>query len=529
MNNYYILIYLSRHLKDKLAGSRFDFSYSPHKDVWEGYFTNNSEQKRVVFSTNSSETAIFLDQYRSPKKNNVTTFFDSLHQNILTDVTVAEADRFMTFHFDSGASLLFRLFGNHPNVLMIRDNELKDSFKTASDSPGDEIPEPRPAGKATRQPSPDASPKRVITSLFPAFPRHLIAPITEHYDLQEADIGEITKLAETITNSMMNTPEFRVLEDGNICLIPGHLLPVPNQRTFDNANDAVRFAYYETSKERRLSTRIRSLKPKLDAAVKKSESTLKQLSNADKGLERAEEYEQYGHILMAHAHEKLKPDQSEITLSNFYDDGNEVTIPVKAELSIAENAQRYYEKSTKSIRSVEESKRRVKDIQKQYEGLQELQDSLNSVEKIYEFDEWFKEKKERLNQLGVLSKTQKQEKLPYRKTMIDNYEVWIGKNAKSNDKLTTDAHKEDVWLHARGVGGSHVVIRMNNQKDMPPKHVIRKAASLAAWNSKARGSKLAPVIVAKRKYITKPKGSAVGAVRVQREEVEMVEPRKAVS
>ena len=104
--------------------------------------------------------------------------------------------------------------------------------------------------------------------------------------------------------------------------------------------------------------------------------------------------------------------------------------------------------------------------------------------------------------------------------------IWIGKNAKSNDEVTTRAHKEDVWLHARGVGGSHVVIRMENNKNLPPKNIIKKAAAVAAWNSKARGSSLAPVIYTKRKYVSKPKGAPAGTVRVQREEVEMVEPHK---
>lgn len=528
MNNYYILIYLSRHLKDKLAGSRFDFSYSPHKDVWEVYLHHSSEQKRVVFSTNPSETAIFLDRYRAPKKSNVTTFFDPLHQKILINVSVAESDRFITFHFDSGDSLLFRLFGNHPNVLHIKDNELVDSFKTGSDSPGDEIPQPRPAGSARKEPPEGASPKRVITSLYPAFPRHLIDSITDHYNLEDAENDTIEEVAGRMIESMTNNPEFRVLDDGNICLIPESLLPVPTRKTFDSANDAVRFAYYETSRERRLSARIRSLKPKLDSAVKKNRSAISQLSNAEKGLERAEEYEQFGHILMAHAHQELRPDQTEITLPNFYGEG-EITIPVKPSQSIAENAQRYYDKSTKAERNVEESKRRLKEVESRQKALKELQNSLEQVENIYEFDDWYKDHKDLLRELGVLSKTEKQETLPYRKVSIDNYEVWIGKNAKSNDRLTTDAHKEDIWLHARGVGGSHVVIRMNNTKEMPPKHVIRRAASLAAWNSKARGSQLAPVIVAKRKHITKPKGAPPGAVRAQREDVVMVEPRKSVS
>uniref|UniRef100_UPI003568162F NFACT RNA binding domain-containing protein n=1 Tax=Fodinibius sp. TaxID=1872440 RepID=UPI003568162F len=89
---------------------------------------------------------------------------------------------------------------------------------------------------------------------------------------------------------------------------------------------------------------------------------------------------------------------------------------------------------------------------------------------------------------------------------------------------TSLAHKEDIWLHARGVGGSHVVIRMGNQKDYPPKRVILQAAGYAAFYSKARGMKTAPVMYTKRKYVRKPKGSPPGSVVLEREEVEMVPP-----
>ncbi len=69
---------------------------------------------------------------------------------------------------------------------------------------------------------------------------------------------------------------------------------------------------------------------------------------------------------------------------------------------------------------------------------------------------------------------------------------------------------------------------MANNKGMPPKEVIEKAASYAAFNSKAKGSDLVPVIFAKRKYVRKPKGAAPGAVLVQKEVVELVKPKKPV-
>ncbi|TVR30218.1 MAG: DUF814 domain-containing protein [Balneolaceae bacterium] len=529
MNNFFVLIHLTKYLKNKCVGGSFQFSYSPHKDIWECYIDSHSSIYRIIFSTNSSETALFLDKDRPSKKSNVTTFFNSINNNVISNFKLAENDRFITIEFESGEQLLFQVFGNRPNVYHIADGIIKEAFKSNSELEGSKAPQPRVAKAGFDKPDSSVSPKKIITSLDPKFPRHLIEPVTDHYKLHEKSVEEIQPIVKSLTDAMKEKPEFRILEDGNLCLIPSSLLPVENRKTFDNVNDAIRFTYYETSRERRLSSKIQSLKPSIEKAIQKNESTISQLSKADKGLERAEQYEQYGHILMAHAHQSVNPDQEQITLPNFYDGSEAVSIPIKPTISIADNAERYYDKSAKAKRNVVESKRRLKEIQKENRELKALFESLNSIEKIYEFDEWYKENQPDLKKLGILAKTKQAESLPYRQVKVDNYEIWIGKSAKSNDRVTSDAHKEDVWLHARGVSGSHVVIRMNNNKEMPPKSVIRKAAAIAAWNSKARGSNLVPVIVTKRKYITKPKGAAPGAVRVQREDVEMVEPKKSIS
>src|SRR5690606_19335956 len=96
---------------------------------------------------------------------------------------------------------------------------------------------------------------------------------------------------------------------------------------------------------------------------------------------------------------------------------------------------------------------------------------------------------------------------------------------RQNDDLTFHhAQKYDLWMHARGVPGSHAVLRLPNRDAQPQPLVLQRAAAIAAYHSKARGSSLVPVIVVPRKYVRKPRGAAPGAVAVEREEVLMVEP-----
>lgn len=525
MNNFYVLHHLVKVLNETCRGTSFRFSVSPHKNVWEGYFADDQHTHRLVFSANSSETALFLDHFRQPRSSNITTFFNDLTNLLLIKIELAANDRYISLVFSDGYKLLFQVFGNKPNIFLIRNRIITESFKSPDSYTGMSEPEPRPVKPTHTIPDSALPPKKQILRLDPKFPRHLIESLITEYHLDQKDPNEIQSLVQICVLAMLEKPEYRVLHNGNLCLLPQQLFAAENIDTFKDVNSAIRFAYYKASAERRLATKIQSIRPKINSRILKVESAIHQLQMADKDLERSAAYEEYGHILMANAHITVDGYPDFLVLPNYYDQNIPVKIPVDSRLTIAENAQRYYEKSSKTVRRVEESAKRLAETRNQLSELKKIQESLFCIHKTYEFDQWFKEHKSNLVNLGVLTKkSTRDENMPFRKLNADGYEIWLGKNAKSNDILTTRAHKEDIWMHARGVSGSHLVIRMNNQKEKPPKSVLLKAAGLAAWNSKARGSGLVPVIITKRKYVTKPKGSPPGTVRVQQESVELVEP-----
>jgi predicted ribosome quality control (RQC) complex YloA/Tae2 family protein len=116
--------------------------------------------------------------------------------------------------------------------------------------------------------------------------------------------------------------------------------------------------------------------------------------------------------------------------------------------------------------------------------------------------------------------------VPYHEFEFRGYRILVGKNAQGNDELTSRySYKEDLWLHAKDVSGSHVLIKHQSGKKIP-KDVIEYAASLAAYNSKRKTESLCPVIVTPRKFVRKRKGDPPGAVIVEREDVIMVEPAR---
>ena len=102
MNNYYTLKYLNREIKEKILGAIYNFGISPHKDVLHLYLDCGEETRRLIFSTNPTETVLFLDFYRPPKKSNVIDFFPELEGRKVTDMRLAEKDRLVSIFFDNG-------------------------------------------------------------------------------------------------------------------------------------------------------------------------------------------------------------------------------------------------------------------------------------------------------------------------------------------------------------------------------------------------------------------------------------------
>ncbi len=108
---------------------------------------------------------------------------------------------------------------------------------------------------------------------------------------------------------------------------------------------------------------------------------------------------------------------------------------------------------------------------------------------------------------------------------MEGWQIWIGKNANNNDLLTQKyAKKDDLWLHARDVAGSHVIIRKRSGMVFP-KNIIERAAELAAFYSKRKTDTVCSVIVTQKKYVRKPKNMAAGKVIVDKEETLLVVPK----
>ena len=103
--------------------------------------------------------------------------------------------------------------------------------------------------------------------------------------------------------------------------------------------------------------------------------------------------------------------------------------------------------------------------------------------------------------------------------------VYVGRSGRQNELVTFDiAGPDDTWLHARGVGGSHVVIRWRSPDSPESADTVEAAAALAAWYSAARESGGVEVDVARRRHVRKIKGAGPGMVTYRNERTIRVQP-----
>lgn len=521
--NYYELKYLIDFIKAKILGNEIVISNTRYKNLIEFFIEGESENHKLVFSTTPGNTALFLDFYSNPKQKNTISFFEEIYGLKISDISIAKTDRILEIQFENDFKLVFKLFSNNANVFLLKENDLIRSFK-GGDIEEVEVPDKKEIDMFKNFKS-NGSIKQKITGLNPLIPRNNLSEIIDRNDLSSFSEEALVEFVKQITKSIETKPEWRLLQNGNTAICNHEFLPLETERFFDSINDLIAYRYKTYSHSQRLKQQKGELLKQIRRKIKRLTSGLKNLQQADKGIERAEKYEKYGHLLMANGHVQTA-DPSRIQVDDLYEEGKKIEIPLDEKLSIIENAEKYYGKSKNSLRSYEEALERIPKLESEKLKLNDLLDELSNINKLHELRDWKKNRSELLRKFQIGDKQSVNENnLPFHILEVENYTIWIGKNARSNDKLVQMAHKEDVWLHARGVAGSHTLIRMGNDKSMPNRSVLLEVASYAAYNSKAKGSEIVPVIITKTKYVRKLKGAPAGAVLVDKEEVEFVTPK----
>ena len=117
----------------------------------------------------------------------------------------------------------------------------------------------------------------------------------------------------------------------------------------------------------------------------------------------------------------------------------------------------------------------------------------------------------------------------HRYALDSGFEAWAGRSDQDNDLLSLKiARPDEWWFHVRGMPGSHVVLRAP-EGAQPGRELLRDAAAIAAWHSKARGAGTVAVAGTLARHVTKPRGAKAGTVQILKERIFMVRAKNAAA
>lgn len=552
ITSFYTLQALAREWAPELAGCAVGDAFSQARDEWTLALTGPDREWMLRASLGAPQHLLFRSEGYSRARRNVATLFEDALDRRVTDVRLAERDRVLLIDLEGDCRFQLLLFGPRPNVLLVGgDGVVVEAFQRDAALAGRPAPPPRPAPdvrtladfKGRWRPESKTVAQAVARAL-PLFDRLLGAEVAYRADVRVArpmDCGdeELAALfhAAVALRSELGRPQPRIYWRGHFAdafsLVPlRHRLDVQadvqadvREERFETVDAAARVYARRALAQRRFRARYDPLERALEgSATHLRQSTDRMLEELAKES-RAERHEQWGHLLMA-APDRVPPGAETATLPDLFNEGATVDIPLDPARGAIENAQRYYDKARRTRQARAYAEDRLLETEARAETAEHLLAQLRQIEDYAELERFKKDEQQRLAPF-LSEQSGDTERLPFRRFPLeDGYEVWVGKNAKQNDALTFHhAKKYDLWMHARGTPGSHTVLRLPGRHAKPSGRVLERAASIAAYYSKAQGSALVPVMVTKRKYVRKPKGTPPGAVVVEREEVLLVEPR----
>ena len=285
----------------------------------------------------------------------------------------------------------------------------------------------------------------------------------------------------------------------------------PNDKKFTTLSEMLDIFYHTKANRDRVQQQGGQLLHVIRKNLQRNKKKLKKLSNELKATENADEYRIKGEVLTTYLYQ-IKRGMTKITLPNFYDNNKEITISLSNQLSPSQNAQKYFKKYQKLKNAVTFVNEQIELTKKEVAYLEEIQ---TQIELATPAD--LNDIKTELQQEGYIKKKQQKSKHSSRVKInkpesfiaSDGTEILVGKNNLQNEKLTLHtAKKTDIWLHAKNIPGSHVIIKSNNPSD----ETLFEAAMLAAYFSKFRSSANVPIDYVQVKNIRKPNGSKPGFV-----------------
>lgn len=550
---------LRKELSDRLMGGRITKIVQPEADELLLTIKNNAAQYRLLLSASASLPLVYLTEKNKNAPMTAPGFCMLLRKHLgggrITAVTQPSLERILRFeieHLDEMGDLcrkylIAELMGKHSNLIFCReDGTILDSIKHVSlavSSVREVLPgrtyfiphtqdklDPLTASPAEMIEAVCAKPaplgKAIYTSLTgfsPAMAEELChrsflesARPAAALENRERDMlqHQLLRLMESIKGEDF-TPRiyYNGKEPAEFSAVPLTMYEDLDAQSFEDMSGLLESYYAVKNTLTRIHQKSADLRRVVQTALertrKKYDLQLKQLQDTEK----REKYKVWGELIHTYGYGVPEGARSMQAL-NYYTN-EEITIPLDSTLTAQENAKRYFDKYGKLKRTFEAVTKLLEETRNEIEHLESIQTALDMA--LTEED--LAPVREELVEYGYIrrksgrnsGKKPKLSSRPYHYLSSDGFDIYVGKNNFQNDELTFQfASGNDWWFHAKGVPGSHVILKSEGRE--LPDRAFEEAGRLAAYYSKNRGGDKVEIDYVEKKHVKKPGGGKPGFV-----------------
>ena len=523
--NYFFLNKLVVELSKELENYSLVSAFSQEKNKLVLEFQKSNKPKCLEISVEPGFPYLNLkDTFNRAKKNTVDFFIEYLPSKV-NQIEIADDDRIVKFSFEK-FSLYFVVRGKYTNLHLVDDNGEMLSFKNEEEEIENKFL--------------DELRHRHFINKF-----NLLESLTDHSALSAEKLRKVFPIigkeiileAERNKNDLISNVKKIIAEIGSgpisvfidgstdeVYIAPSTfgIYPFTEKKGFNRLIEALNFYFGKHYFLNEFTRKKRIVEKHLSRELEKTASKINRLKGQLDKKSKEEEYHNIGNLLLINLG-AIKKGMNKIEVEDIYSGNAKVSIKLKPDLSPKKNSDYYFDKARSEKISFEKNKKLLKSAEAEFKKLNRIKETITNSESIEQINKTMKE-------LKIKEKDQKPDKDDLRSKfkhylLEGKYHLFVGKDSQNNDLLTTRfAKQNDYWFHARGVSGSHTVLRVDNTKEAVPKNILKAAASISAFHSKAKTAGLVPVSYTFKKYVVKKKGMAPGKVVLLREEILLVHP-----
>lgn len=553
---------LTQELCEKLINGRIDKIHQPEKDEITINIRTLTDSYKLVLSASSAHPRVHFTNVS--KKNPITApmFCMLLRKHLgsgkITAIEQVGFERIIKFSIESYDELgdlttkyLFvEIMGRHSNIILTnRDMKIIDCIKhidfTISSVrqllPGLDYVSPPPQDKTdlinieeTVQidfSSPVQTVDKAILSsvagISPLTAREIVYRAFGRTDINNAELTdsgrnkilyEVVRLAKAVQSCdfapcmIINASSGKLMDFSSTPI--KQYESMAEIRCFDSVSDLLDSFYKTRDMHERMRQKSADLVKLLSNNIERVSKKLVILNKTLSDSENKDKYKIYGDLLMANLY-NMEQGQKNIEVQNYYEENAPmIKITLDPQLTPSQNAQKYYKKYNKAKTAEVEAAKQIENAKNDLEYLEstlaavETADSeadLNAIRAELIAEGYLNRKVNQKRQKQAASK-------PMHFVSSDGFDIYVGKSNTQNDYLTLKfANSSDLWFHTKNIHGSHAIIKLGLDKDVP-KSTIMEAAQIAAYYSKGRDSSQVPVDFTQIKNVKKPNGAKPGMV-----------------